>query len=199
MGGITAEHAASAHGDVDAVIISGIAPDPPEHEQEDGAQDTEGGAPEQDAPEREEIELYPFYPAEQDPKFAEKGLPAGYLTTQPDTRAGIFLHEGTYDPAVLAYEESLKDTLAMAEIRAVRSGSNGAEPERNLDVPVLYVLGRHDAIACAAAAGDCEIAPSARGADYIVPDSGHSINVSNGAPLFYERTFRWLAELGITH
>lgn len=60
------------------------------YEQEGGAPEQQGGAPGQ-----AEFELYPFYPAEQDPKFAHKGWPAGYLTTLPDARAAIVLHEGT--------------------------------------------------------------------------------------------------------
>lgn len=195
MGGITAEHAATEGAGVDAVIISGIAPDRSEPEGEpasEGAQEP-GGPP---GPEGADA-FYPFYPAEQDPKFADKGWPVGYLTTRPDTRAAIFLHEGTYDPEIVGLEESLKDTLTVAELSAVRSGPDVEAPAPDLRAPVFYALGRHDAIACGASGGDCSAAPAAQEADYIVPASGHSINVSTGAPLFYERTFTWLAERGI--
>ncbi len=192
MGGIAAEHAASEGAGVDAVIISGIAPDRTEPE---GKPE---GEPEPEGPPGTDDEFYPFYPAEQDPKFADRGWPAGYLTTRPDTRAAIFLHEGTYDPAILALEESLKDTLTVAELSTVRSGPGSSAPAPVVEVPVLYVLGRYDAIACGAAGGDCTAGPAAQDAGYIVPDSGHSINVSTGAPRFYERTFTWLAEHGIS-
>ncbi|WP_437964192.1 alpha/beta hydrolase [Sorangium sp. So ce260] len=193
MGGITAEHAASEGAGVDAVIISGIAPDRPEPEPE-AETETEGPMD----PDAGEDPFYPFYPAEQDPKFAGEAWPSGYLTTRPDTRAAIFLHEGTYEPAIVALEESLKDTLTVAELSAVRSGPDSSAPAPDVEAPVLHVLGRHDAIACGAAGGDCAAGPAAEDADYIVPDSGHSINVSKGAPLFYERTFAWLAERGIS-
>ncbi|WP_437934174.1 alpha/beta hydrolase [Sorangium sp. So ce341] len=198
MGGIAAEHAAAegaaAEGaGVDAVIISGIAPDRPETDPapegppDPGADEDPGADP-----------FYPFYPAEEDPKFAGESWSAGYLTTRPNTRAAIFLHEGTYDPAIAALEESLKDTLTVAELSAVRSGPGSSASVPDVEAPVTYVLGRHDAIACGAAGGDCAAASAAQDAGYIVPDSGHSINVSDGAPLFYEWTFAWLAERGIS-
>lgn len=195
MGGIAAEHAATESAGVDAVIISGIAPDRPEADSNADPDEDEGEGEEEG---EGEDPFYPFYPAEQDPKFAGEGWPAGYLTTRPETRPAIFLHEGTYDPAIAALEESLKDTLTVAELSAVRSGPASAAPAPDVEAPVLHVLGRYDAIACGAAGGDCAAAPAAQDAAYIVPDSGHSINVSTGAPLFYERTFTWLAERGIS-
>ncbi|WP_437874634.1 alpha/beta hydrolase [Sorangium sp. So ce513] len=203
MGGITAEHAATEGAGVDAVIISGIAPDRSDPEGEPGAEPEGPGGP--PGPEGADP-FYPFYPAEEDPKFAERGWPTGYLTTRPDTRAAIFLHEGTYDPAIAGLEESLKDTLTVAELSTVRPGPDdgaapapdeGAAPAPDIRAPVLYALGRHDAIACGASGGDCAAGPAAQEAGILVADSGHSINVSRGAPLFYERTFTWLAEHGI--
>lgn len=185
MGGITAERAAATFGDVDAVIISGIASGPPEGEEGD-----EEGA--------EDEETYPFYPIEQDPKFADKGWPIGYYTTIPGSRADVFLHEGSYDPAIAQLEESLKDTLTVAELRSVRPDTDdeGAPPEREVDAPTLHALGRHDALFCSAT-GDCTVDLADADQYFIVSDSGHSINMCRGVSLFYEKTFSWLEENGV--
>lgn len=169
MGGITAERAA-ALGGVDAVIISGIPANP--------------------VPERVTDGPDVFYPAEQDPKFAGRDWAPGYLTTRPGTRAEAFLFPGTHDPAMPRIEEAVKDTLSVAELRSVN------QVRAATTVPTLYVLGRHDLIACAGTA-DCRTDPNGAGVDYVVPDSGHSINVSRGAPRFYARTLRWLSEQGL--
>lgn len=186
MGGLVAE-AAAEHGGADAVIVSGISPG--------GRGDADSSA---DADTKDP--MYPFHPAEDDPKFADQPWAAGYLTTLPDTRAEAFHYPGTYDPAVLPVEEELKDTLASAELEAVRPSSESPrseqpQPAAGRDIPVAYVLGRHDVIACADA--DCLSDPDAEDADYVVADSGHSINVSKGATAFYEWTFEWIeAQLG---
>ncbi len=174
MGGITAEHAA-ARGGVDAVIISGLAADR-------GTDRSETKRPEPT-----------FHPAEQDPQFADAGLPPGYLTSIPGTRAGMFLDGGEYDPAIVPYEEKLKDTVAMAELRAVQG-----PPERRAatTVPTLYVLGRFDLIACGDT-GDCRTDPAASTTDRIIDGAGHSLNTGTHAGTFYRATFSWLARLGI--
>jgi hypothetical protein len=140
---------------VDAVIISGLAAD--------------RGAKTRQEP--------TFHPAEQDPKFAGAGLPPGYLTSIPGTRAGMFLDGGEYDPAIVPYEEELKDTVTVAELRAVQG------PPQTLQataVPTFYVLGRYDL----RDTGDCRTDPAA--ADKIVEDAGHSLNTggprSPGSP-----------------
>jgi pimeloyl-ACP methyl ester carboxylesterase len=186
MGGLVAEHTA-AHGDVDAVIISGIPAERPT-----GDRVLQDGRPD---------DLYPFYPAEQDPKFAAQSWAPGYLTTRPGTRTKAFLYEGTYDPAILPVEETLKDTLTIAELRTVRPPTDREPDEADTtvnstaSVPTAYALGRHDIIACETA--DCATDPAGSGADHIAADSGHSINTSIGAPRFYRWTFGWLARNGI--
>jgi hypothetical protein len=129
----------------------------------------------------------PFYPAEQDPKFADRGWPSGYLTTMPGTRAETFLYPGTYGPAIPYLEEARKDTVPEPELLAI-----GTPPEPT-DVPTLSVLGRHDTFYCGETA-DCTTAPA--GVDAVIPDAGHSINMSDGASAFYALTFRWLAANG---
>ncbi|MFD5088986.1 alpha/beta hydrolase [Amycolatopsis thailandensis] len=159
MGGLVAERAAE-RGGVDAVIVSGIPRDRP------------GG---------QAKTASPFHPAELDPKFAGKPWARGYLTTRPGVRARTFHHPGTYDPAIIPFEEALKDTVASAELRSVGPGAAKRSAPK---VPTAYVLGEHDTLVCGG--GDC-------GADEIVRGSGHSINTSLAAQSFYRWTFAWLA------
>jgi hypothetical protein len=120
----------------------------------------------------------PFHPAEQDPTFADRGWPAGYLTTMPGTRVGTFLHPGTYGPAVPRLEETvLKDTVPEPELFAIGT------PPTPVDVPTLSVLGRHDMFYGWETA-DCTTAPAGQRVDAVIPDAGHLINVSRGAPVF---------------
>jgi len=213
MGGLVAERAA-AHGGVDAVIISGIAPDAG-GDAEDDEDEADGGRPGGGSGGGAEGDrYYPFHPATQDPKFAGAPWAKGYFTTRPGTRPEIFLAKGTYEKAMATYEESLKDTLTAAELRAVRGGPDDegdpgerAEPARPTaestaesaapKVPTLYALGRTDLIACARTR-DCAAIPGLRDAAYLVPRSGHSINLSKGAPDFYRHTISWLAGQGIS-
>lgn len=162
LGGLVAYEAAK-RGGVTAMIISGMP----------GMSGTRAAAE----------PFPPFYPAEQDPKFA--GLPAGYLTTMPGTRADTFLYPGTYHPAMsFVEEEVLKDTVPLPEFSAIGT------PPAPVDVPTLSVLGRHDMFYCAETA-DCTT--SGPPVDAVIPDAGHSINVSYGAPQFYALTFTWLS------
>lgn len=108
----------------------------------------------------------------------------------PGTRAETFLYPGTYSPAVPYLEEARKDTVPEPELLAIGT------PPAPADVPTLSALGRHDLFYCAETA-DCTTAPAGQRVDAIIPDTGHSINMSNGAPRFYALTFDWLTAHGI--
>ncbi len=69
-------------------------------------------------------------------------------------------------------------------------------PPEPVDVPTLSVLGRHDLFYCGETE-DCTTAPAGQLVDAVVPDAGHSVNLSDGARAFYALTFRWLAANGI--
>jgi pimeloyl-ACP methyl ester carboxylesterase len=170
LGGLVA-HEAARYGGVTALIISGMP----------------SGMP----PVRAAVAFPPFYPAEQDPKFADRGWPSGYLTTMPGTRVETFLYPDTYGPAIPRLEETvLKDTVPEPELMAIGT------PPAPVDVPTLSVLGRHDMFYCWETA-DCTTAPAGQHVDAVIPDAGHSINVSRGAPAFYSLTFDWLAGHGL--
>ncbi|MCP3805330.1 alpha/beta hydrolase [Allokutzneria sp. A3M-2-11 16] len=170
LGALASRHAA-VHGGIDALILSGVA------------------KPGVAKPTARTARDFPFWPAEQDPKFANRSWPPGYMTTKPGARAGLFLHEGDYDPAVAAADEANKDTVPSAEL-AEADGSTTPPPPPGM--PVLTVLGRFDALYCPTT-GDCRTDPAGTGA-HIVERSGHCINLGHGAPDFYRLTFSWLSK-----
>lgn len=182
MGGLIAVRAA-AHGDVSAVIVSGILP--AKNRRFEGE-----GRPREDRISQE------FHPATADPRFAEQPWSAGYVTTRPGSRTRAFHYPGTYEPAIAAVEEAIADTVSIGELRSVQTESGAEDASHTpVQVPTAYVLGHHDTIACPD--GDCTTDSRADGADLIVASSGHSINASIGAQEFYLWTFAWIRGLGI--
>lgn len=179
MGGIVAEIVAAENDHVAALIVSGLAntPDAAETEAEDGGPPP--GGP-------------PFIPATEDPRFAKAAWADGYMTTAPGRRLMLFHAPGTIDEDVPALEETLRDTIAGAELRSVLSGQTDRP---DFDGPSVHFLGQYDAIACAGQ--DCSTRFAGTDWHVIIPDAGHSLNLSRAAPVFFAATFDWLAARGL--
>jgi pimeloyl-ACP methyl ester carboxylesterase len=148
------------------------------------------------------------YPATDDPKFAASGLDAGYQTFRPGGRAQLFYDPGTADPAILRMDEQSKDVVAfttkLAEVVAVLLP---ARPEdgvtHEVNVPVLVVVGQHDAVSCGSDWIDCNSVTAVR--DYearyygpgahlravVIPDTGHCLTLSTTAPLTHLAMLAW--------
>ncbi len=114
------------------------------------------------------------------------------MTTVPNLRPMIFHAPGTIEAPLAALEEELRDTIANAELRAVMSGGTDRPA---FSGPSVYYLGQFDRIACEGQ--DC--AERFAGTDWhiIVPNAGHSLNLSRAAPAFFEATFDWLDANGL--
>jgi pimeloyl-ACP methyl ester carboxylesterase len=130
------------------------------------------------------------------PKFARLGLDPLYLTSEPATR-GLFNYTPNTDPAVLALDETLLndvDNLVEGVTIAVYPFDN---VDRTLNVPVLDVTGDHDAIFCGLNTASCTSSktlasfertfygPHATVEAFLVPDTGHDVNLEKSAPLSY--------------
>jgi pimeloyl-ACP methyl ester carboxylesterase len=131
-----------------------------------------------------------------DPQFANLRLDPLYLTSEPGTR-GLFNYAPNTDPAVLGLDEtSLKDVDNLIE-----GATTAAYPfdnvDRTLNIPVLDVTGDHDAIFCGLNTASCTSSqalasfersfygPRATVEAFLVPDTGHDINLERSAPLAY--------------
>jgi alpha-beta hydrolase superfamily lysophospholipase len=175
---------ASQYGDVDAVILTGLLHEP------DAADATFFGS---------------FYPAPLDPKFTGTGYDTGYLTTVPGTRGTDFYNTAVADPAVIATDELLKSTGSSTELG---SGDTAflAETSQAIHVPVLLAVGQDDASFCNASTGQsCDSSADVlarESGDYssqacleafVLPDSGHDINLHPNAEQWFTAANDWVS------
>jgi pimeloyl-ACP methyl ester carboxylesterase len=137
--------------------------------------------------------------------FASLSLPAGYLTTRPGTRGADFYNTAYASAAVIAEDESLKQTVTSGELATVVVPVPHAATRR-IHVPVLLVVGQDDALNCNRAIAGLSCADSAavlarESANYspqaclqayVLPRSGHSMNLHPDAPDWFAAANRWL-------
>lgn len=151
--------------------------------------------------------LLPFrsslIPAASDPKFASAGLPAGYLTAVAGTRPVLY-NTAVADPALIALDESLKQTGTTAEL-ATLPDAKASTITHGVHVPTLIVTGQYDSFYCNVAAGlpctnraavlareGANFSPTACLDAYAVTDAGHSVNLHPKALELYNAINTWL-------
>lgn len=152
-----------------------------------------------------------LYPAAQDPKFASAGLPSGYETTAPNTRGSDFYYAPGADPAMIASDESTKQTGSAAEFTAFSAARTSAVTH-GIHVPTLLAVGQYDLLDCNEAAGlSCadaaavmtresgNFSPTACLKAYVQPNAGHDIDLHVGAASFFNRVSTWLDNYTINY
>jgi pimeloyl-ACP methyl ester carboxylesterase len=152
-----------------------------------------------------------LYPAAQDPAFASAGLPSGYETTMPNTRGSDFYYAPGADPAMIASDESTKQTGSAAEFTAFSAARTSAVTH-GIHVPTLLAVGQYDALDCNEAAGlSCandaavmaresgNFSPTACLKTYVQPNAGHDIDLHIGAASFFNRVSTWLDNYTINY
>jgi alpha-beta hydrolase superfamily lysophospholipase len=145
-----------------------------------------------------------LYPAEQDPDFASAGLPTGYFTTRPGSRRDLFYAPDDADPAIIAVDETMKQTATLAE-RTTLGVARDTKVTLAISVPVLLTVGQSDNLACAAALGllcdtSAELVSreaahfSARAclSSYVVPGAGHAFHLHRNARAASDYGNSWL-------
>jgi pimeloyl-ACP methyl ester carboxylesterase len=137
------------------------------------------------------------YPAAEDPAFADRGLPPGYLTTRPGALSA-FVNPDNTDPRVIAGAEQLKTTFAPREGDGFVATISDRELSRSIDVPVLTVVGEDDALLCAdpvcsAASSEHDAySPAAQLQVTVVPEAAHALNYHRTAPRVYDVILAWM-------
>lgn len=140
-------------------------------------------------------------PAQDDPSLAN--VPAGYLTNAPGSIQTLFFYgAGTYsDPAVINYNEQIKDTMTVGELKDVASQTSSTL-SRQINVPVLEVVGQDDILFCVNAI-DCSnnatvyqeeapfFSPQAKLQVQVIPNTGHDLNLHYSAPKMYAAIMLW--------
>lgn len=144
-----------------------------------------------------------IYPANQDPAFANSGLNDTYLTTRPESRAPFFFNAAHTDPSVITKDEQIKQTGTTGEAAGFDAAS-ALTPQIN--VPVLLAMGQNDALFCDNSVGlSCDnrsailareqshFSPAAHLQAYVLPGSGHDMNLEQGALQWYAAADLWTA------
>ncbi|MFF7939648.1 alpha/beta hydrolase [Nocardia gamkensis] len=148
-----------------------------------------------------------YHQAADDPRFAGRGFDPGYLTTRPGTRAGDFFAPETADPEVLAVDEATKEVFSPTEYP---DGLTSTLPPMTnfIDVPVLVVNGSLDRLSCGpgyAVCADAEtlrateapfFGPAARLRTYVLPGSGHSVNLARNTAEYRAAVIDWVRSIG---
>ena len=132
------------------------------------------------------------------------GFDAGYLTTVPGSRAGLFYHEATAAPGVIAYDEETKGLGAVSELATLLTAEIAT---LTIDAPVLFVMGEHDGIFCRQESlggfndcrSDATLYTSERAyfplvddfSAYLHPGAGHNINLHKNAEAWHQRAIDW--------
>jgi pimeloyl-ACP methyl ester carboxylesterase len=179
---------ASRHHDVDAFVITGLL-----HQTKSST-----------------VPQYEFVPAAVDNPQRWGALDPGYLSMR-DASRGLFYYGPTTDPAVVARDNELKDTVTTTEaaeaLPLALNPDPATAPSRDIHVPTLLLLGDHDATACGAPDGlDCTVAnvraaeapfyPSdAHLAVGVVPDTGHDLTLHQTSPLSAVASLTWLGSV----
>ncbi|MEU4239687.1 alpha/beta hydrolase [Actinoplanes sp. NPDC026619] len=172
---------AATHHDIDALILTGLLHDI-----------------DLDAMTRFTTDLHP---AADDPAFAHTTTPAGYLTTRPGSRGTYFLDPDTAVPGAAGWDETTKTTATTGELTFTPEQEFAYS--RAITVPVLLVVGTHDALFCGAAlqcSRPADICQRERGAfpastaltAITVAATGHSINLHTSATPTHTLINTWL-------
>ncbi|WP_228812470.1 alpha/beta hydrolase [Nocardia otitidiscaviarum] len=144
-----------------------------------------------------------YHPAVEEPRFAAAGYDSGYLVSRPGTREQNFHGTGNVDPQVLAVDEATKEVFSLTEypdgLMSTLPGMSG-----EIRVPVLLVNGGKDRLSCGAAFAACAdsatllaaeapyFAPEARLRTFVLPDSGHSVNLARNTTAYQAAVIDWL-------
>lgn len=144
--------------------------------------------------------LASMVPADLQPPFA--GLDPGYLTTDPGTRQSLFYSPATTDPGVVATDEATKDVFSTTEAPDGAAVTLTAETQ-SINVPVFMALGQNDQYMCGAG-DDCSSAaaleageapyfsPAAHLQTYVLPGSGHDLNLATDTQQYQRAVIAWL-------
>lgn len=142
-----------------------------------------------------------LHPAVDDPKFAHAGMPDGYVTTQPGSRASFFLDPDTATAGAAGWDEATKSTGTTGELTFTTETET--RYSRQIRVPVLTIVGASDALLCTAdlpcTTGTqlCQRERPAYAADILlsmapIPRTGHSITLHRTAEAAASIANRWI-------
>ncbi|CAM1509813.1 Fc.00g001480.m01.CDS01 [Cosmosporella sp. VM-42] len=140
---------------------------------------------------------FEFAPANDAQRFGD--CPSGYLVQATESNIQyIFLKKGTFEPGMLCYAESIKQTVTVGELMS--GGVPLGKPAPAFKGPVKFFLGEYDNVVCR---GDCKntydpeilksLYPAATDVSvYLQPETGHALTMSTNATAGYKVMFSYL-------
>lgn len=190
IGSATATTVAAKYRDVDGVVITGLT----HHVNLPGA-----------------VPVFTtLFPAALDPALKGYGLDVGYLTTRGGTRYSSFHTPGATEPGALAFDEATKDVVTLTETLDTVLISTLIPLSRQINVPVMLVMGGGDGNFCGPPLGaDCSsndalrrseaafYSPGAKLRTHVVPGYGHALNFSVRAPDYHRAVIAWAKGVGL--
>ncbi|MEV6769340.1 alpha/beta fold hydrolase [Nocardia sp. NPDC051030] len=148
-----------------------------------------------------------YHQAIDDPVFPGAGYDPGYLVTRPGTREQDFYGSGNFDPQVLAIDEATKETFSLTEypdgLLTTLPGQSSA-----ITAPVMLVNGSKDRLACGSGFAICTdsatllaaegqyFAAAARLRTFVLPGSGHSVNLAKNTTDYQAAVIDWMKSIG---
>jgi pimeloyl-ACP methyl ester carboxylesterase len=150
-----------------------------------------------------------LYPASSDPAFASAGLPSGYYTTIPNTRAADFYSTANAEASMISLDESTKQTGTISEITSMPAARNNTVTMA-IGVPTMIAVGQFDNLDCNTAAGlPCDTAVQVINRErshysitnclytYVESGAGHDMNLHIKGRDFFNAMATWLDGLGL--
>ena len=186
MGSMTTiNYASSFPGEADGIILTGVLHDI-------------------NWPNASSLLLANLYPAKGDQKFAEQfqwdeGFT--YLTTIPDKRGEAFYYLPNADPAVIALDESLKQTTTSGELNT-GPGMLLGPTSLQIEGPVQVVIGQYDPFFCGNLVNCSDknavqnyeegvFSAAACVETAVINDAGHDLNLHLNANATYSQMLSW--------
>jgi pimeloyl-ACP methyl ester carboxylesterase len=142
--------------------------------------------------------------ASEDPLLSSTHPPTGYLTTIPGSRSDLFFNPQDAPLAVRGWDEVTKSTVTTGELSSLGVAYDPAVTQA-IRVPVLLAVGQNDALLCGAPL-NCSDAgslltseswfygPMAQLDTFVLPNSGHSINLHANAPEWFSKAQDWVSQ-----
>jgi pimeloyl-ACP methyl ester carboxylesterase len=144
-----------------------------------------------------------FRPALLDPEIGNRGYDPGYFTTLPDTRYAKFDAPAQVDPNVVAVDEATKDVFATTEAPDALGIGMLSPYSALITAPVLVAVGSRDPLFCGLLATNCTSAATIVSAErpyyasspcvsaYVLPGSGHSLNLNPSTAAYQRGVLDW--------
>ncbi|WP_438486743.1 alpha/beta hydrolase [Streptomyces sp. S186] len=141
-----------------------------------------------------------YGPARRHPLLAGRGLDDGYLALRPGAKAEWFYAPETADPRVVVRDELHPEP----DVYPADPGYGDTSLNKRIRVPVFVVVGSDDRLICGDGGSDCTSSatlraaaaplygPAARLETYVVPHTGHVLNLHRTTALWYGRVQEWI-------